>query len=100
MISDIELKKLQKLARLSFSKDEEKIFLSKLEGVINMIDKIHDLSTDGVEPLRSVCEMNQRMRKDEVTVSDISEELFKNVPGENANFARDIKCFIVPKVVE
>ena len=40
MISDIELKKLQKLARLSFSPEEEKIFSAKLKSVLDMIDQI------------------------------------------------------------
>jgi aspartyl-tRNA(Asn)/glutamyl-tRNA(Gln) amidotransferase subunit C len=100
MISDIELKKLQKLARISFSDDEAKLFSAKLEGILDMIDKIHEVDCEGVEPLRSVCEMSQRMRDDEITVSDISEDLFKNVPGGNADLAKEIKCFVVPKVVE
>jgi aspartyl-tRNA(Asn)/glutamyl-tRNA(Gln) amidotransferase subunit C len=100
MISDIELKKLQKLARLSFSPEEEKIFSAKLEGILDMIDKIHEVDCQNIEPLRSVCEMSQRMRGDEITVSDISEDLFKNVPGGNADLAKEIKCFVVPRVVE
>jgi len=100
MISDIELKKLQKLARLSFSPEEEKAFSAKLESVLGMIDQIHEVDCRDVEPLRSVCEMNQRLSEDKVNTADLSTDLFKNVPGSSVDLAREIKCFIVPKVVE
>ena len=100
MISDIELKKLQKLARLSFSGEETKEFSSKLESVLNMINQIHEVECQDIEPLRSVCEMSQRLREDKVNEANLSDDLFKNVPGNSVNLAREIKCFIVPKVVE
>ena len=100
MISDIEQKKLQKLARLSFSDDEAKILSDKLGNILGMINQIHEVECENIEPLRSVSEINQRMRPDIVDVPDLSEDLFKNVPSSQANLAREIKCFVVPKVVE
>ncbi len=100
MISNIEQKKLQKLARLSFTDDEAKALSAKLESVLSMIDLIHEVECHDVEPLRSVCSMTQRMCSDTVTVADLSEDLFKNVPGSQADLAREIKCFVVPKVIE
>ncbi len=100
MITDTELKKLQKLAKLSFRQEETSIFLSKLRGVIEMIDKLKDIDCSEIEPLRSVCDDNQRMQADEVTISDQSEDLFRNVPEKGAQFAKEIKCFVVPKVIE
>jgi aspartyl-tRNA(Asn)/glutamyl-tRNA(Gln) amidotransferase subunit C len=100
MISDIELKKLQTLARLSFSGGEAKEFSTKLESVLNMINQIHEVECQNVEPLRSVCEMSQRLREDKVNEANLSDDLFKNVPGKSVDLAREIKCFIVPKVVE
>ncbi|GAB4163823.1 MAG: Asp-tRNA(Asn)/Glu-tRNA(Gln) amidotransferase subunit GatC [Rickettsiaceae bacterium] len=100
MIGDKELEKLQKLAKLSLASEDSARFSAKLKGVIDMIDQLHEVKCDEVEPLRSVCEMSQRMVSDEVSVSDVSGDLFKNVPGNNADFAKEIKCFIVPKVVE
>ena len=100
MISDIEQKKLQKLARLSFSEDEAKALVAKLGNILSMINQIHEVDCQNIEPLRSVCSMTQRMRPDNVDVPDLSEDLFKNVPGHQADLAREIKCFVVPKVVE
>jgi aspartyl-tRNA(Asn)/glutamyl-tRNA(Gln) amidotransferase subunit C len=44
--------------------------------------------------------MYQRTREDEVNVGNISNQLFANVPAKNAEFAKEVKCFIVPKMVE
>ena len=42
-----------------------------------------------------------KLAKDEVTEGNIQEDLFKNVPaGDKSNLAKEIKCFIVPKMVE
>jgi aspartyl-tRNA(Asn)/glutamyl-tRNA(Gln) amidotransferase subunit C len=100
MIKDDELKKLQKLSKISFSKEELDIFAKKLNIVIEMIDTLKEVDCKGVEPLRSVCDMHQRFREDEVTISNIADQLFANVPAKNSQFAKEVKCFIVPKMVE
>ena len=64
MITQEELSKLQKLAKLSFSKDELENFSAKLNQVIEMIDSLTDVNCEDVEPLKSVCQMYQRTRKD------------------------------------
>lgn len=100
MITTQEVKKIAHLSRLSF-KDEEILSLTKqISGIMQMIDVLNEVNCDGVEPLTSVCDMNQRMRADEVTDSNICDELFSNAPGESAKFAKEIKCFVVPKVME
>ena len=98
MITEEELKKLQKLAKLSFSKDELDGFTKKLNSVMAMIDSLAEANCENIEPLSS--DMYQRTREDEVTVGDIADQLFANVPAQNAAFAKEVKCFIVPKMVE
>jgi aspartyl-tRNA(Asn)/glutamyl-tRNA(Gln) amidotransferase subunit C len=100
MITEKELEKLQKLAKLSFSKSELSDFSKKLNIVVSMIDSLAEIDCQDVQPLRSVCDMNQRTRTDEVKIGDISEQLFVNVPQKNAALAKEVKCFIVPKMVE
>ncbi|MBN8522487.1 MAG: Asp-tRNA(Asn)/Glu-tRNA(Gln) amidotransferase subunit GatC [Rickettsiaceae bacterium] len=100
MITEEELKKLQKLAKLSFSKDELDNFAKKLNSVMAMIDSLVEVNCENIEPLRSVSDMYQRTREDEVNVGNISNQLFANVPAKNAEFAKEVKCFIVPKMVE
>jgi aspartyl-tRNA(Asn)/glutamyl-tRNA(Gln) amidotransferase subunit C len=100
MITETEFNKLQKLAKLHFSDQEIPLIMDKLNKVMKMIDDIADVDCTGVEPLRSVCDMDQRMRADEVTDGDILSQLFSNVPSKGSEFAKEIKCFVVPKVVE
>jgi len=100
MITDTELQKLQKLAKLNFTEAESKTFALKLRSVMDMIDELQKVDCSEVEPLRSVCDMDQRMRADEVKISDISDGLFKNIPDKGADFAKEVKCFVVPKVIE
>ncbi len=100
MITEEELKKLQKLAKLSFSKDELSSFSNKLNNVVATIDSLSALNCENVEPLRSVSDAYQQTREDKVTVGDISDQLFTNVPVKNSEFVKEVKCFIVPKMVE
>lgn len=100
MITQQELTKLQKLAKIAFSKDELDGFAKKLNGVIEMIDSLKTIDCTNIEPLRSVSDNHQRMREDKVTTGSIAEQLFANVPAKNADFAKEVRCFIVPKVVE
>lgn len=100
MITQKELTKLQKLAKLDFSAEEELKFVKKINDVLTMINSLTDVSCRDEEPLRSVCNMIQPFREDFVTSDDISEKLFINVPSSNAGFAKEVKCFIVPKIVE
>lgn len=100
MITDTELQKLQKLAKLNFTEAESKTFTLKLRRVMDMINELQKVDCSEVEPLRSVCDMDQRMRFDEVKVSDVSHDVFKNIPNNGANFAKEVKCFVVPKVIE
>jgi len=100
MIQDKELQKLQKLAKLNFTEKELRDFVPKLNSVMDMIDQLQEVDCSSVEPLRSVCDMDQRMRQDSVKESDDSTDLFKNIPEKGSDFAKEIKCFVVPKVIE
>lgn len=100
MITETDFKKLQKLAKLSFSEEETPLIMDKLNKIILMMDEVSKVDCEGVVPLKSVCDMEQPMRPDTVTSGDISDQLFLNIPAKGAGFAKEIKCFVVPKVVE
>ena len=65
-----------------------------------LIDKLQEIDSEGVDPRRSVCDMHQRFREDKVENTNISEDLFKNVPDSGSQIAQEVKCFVVPKVIE
>ena len=100
MISLEEVKQLSRLCKIKFRDDEIDGFISKLQNVIGLMDQLQQVNTENIEPLASVEKAGLRMRKDQVTDGGIEDELFVNVPGLSANLAKEIKCFVVPKMVE
>ena len=100
MITNEEVKKIAKLAKLKFTDDEITGLASQLTNIMDMIDDLNEVDCRAVEPLTSVSNMVLKMRDDEVTVHDLSDELFENAPGQSSKLAKDIKCFVVPKVIE
>lgn len=100
MISSDEIKKIAKLAKLSLNENDIGKYTSQLSNIMQMISEMNKVDTDSISPMTSVCDMETRLRDDEVTEQNLSDSLFSNAPGKDANFAKEIKCFIVPKVVE
>ena len=100
MITSEEVKKISRLAKLQFSDSDIPNLATHLTNIMDMIDDLNQVDCEGIKPLASICDAKLVLRKDEVTQSDISDELFSNVSGKSADLAKEIKCFIVPKVVE
>ena len=100
MISTEEITKISHLAKFNLTPEDISHFQIQLTNIMEMIDVLIQVDCSKVEPLTSVCNMNQRMRKDIITESDIITELFANVSGQNIEMAKEINCFIVPKVME
>jgi aspartyl-tRNA(Asn)/glutamyl-tRNA(Gln) amidotransferase subunit C len=99
-ITTEEVKRIAKLSKLKFTEDEIGNFAGQLTSIMKMINELNEVDCSGIQPLTSVCDMTQPMRKDIVTEQDNSEDIFSNAPGSSAAFAKEIKYFIVPKVVE
>lgn len=100
MITKEEIVKLKSLSKLDFSEKAEKSFVYKLDAVIRMISDLDEINCDGIEPLRSVCHMDQRLREDIVDADNTIDELFANFPSKDRQFAKEVQCFVVPKVIE
>lgn len=95
-----EVRRIAKLSRLSFKDNELGDIATQLTNIMQMIDTLKEVDCSRVEPLTSVSGMQQRMRKDEVLSYDITDQLFVNISGNNKKLAEEVKCFIVPKVME
>jgi aspartyl-tRNA(Asn)/glutamyl-tRNA(Gln) amidotransferase subunit C len=100
MITTSEVEKIAKLAKLTFSSEEITNFAKEFSSIMKMIDKLNELDCQDVVPLTSLADAKQALRSDSVTENDIAEELFANAPGKTADFAKEIKCFVVPKMIE
>lgn len=101
MITHTTFQKMQRLAKLDFDDSEAPLMIDKLNKIITMIDQVADLNCDDVAPLRSVCDQEQRVRVDQVTTHNLTDQLFNSTAKtREAELARSVQCFIVPKVVE
>ena len=100
MITITDVKKVAKLAKLHFSDEEIASFAIELTYIMDAINMLNELDCSDVEPLTSTCDMSARMRKDEVKDGNIADQILANVPSMNGDLAKEIKCFVVPKMVE
>lgn len=82
------------LARIAVPDDQLEPLAKELSGILGWIEQLAEVRTDGVEPLRSVMEIERSWRADVVDDGERQAEILKNAP----------KChdghFVVPKVVE
>lgn len=100
MINVQDVRKVAKLAKLHFTDEKIVSLADELTCIMNTIDSLNELDCTNIEPMTSTCDMVARMRKDEVSDGDIVEQILFNVPNTNQNLAQEIKCFVVPKMVE
>ena len=88
------LHKLAHLARLNFSSESEKEMLRGLNDMINWVEKLHEVDTEGVEPLTNMSQEINSWREDEVKADISREQALKNAPKNDGEF------FKVPKVLK
>ncbi|MEY2428770.1 MAG: aspartyl-tRNA(Asn)/glutamyl-tRNA(Gln) amidotransferase subunit [Verrucomicrobiota bacterium] len=94
MKSEIDIKHVAHLARISLSPEEEEKFGEQLGQVLGYIDKLKEVDVTGVEPTAHAFPMVNVTRPDEVRPSISNEEALRNAPAHAKGL------FIVPKIVE
>ena len=90
--SDIE--HLCKLTKLNLDDEEQSVFLSQMQSILDMIEELQEVNTGDIEPMAHPLQMTQRLRDDEVTEFNDREKYQKNT-----DFAED-GFYKVPKVIE
>lgn len=93
-VSAEDVKKVAFLSRLRIDDDKLEATKDEFNKILNWIDELNEVDTDGVEPLVSVNQMNITMRKDVITEGDQVEAVLANAPLKEYGY------FVVPKVVE
>jgi aspartyl-tRNA(Asn)/glutamyl-tRNA(Gln) amidotransferase subunit C len=86
--------KVANLARIKITADEEKKYAEELSGIMDWIEQLGEVNTDGIEPMTSVVEVKLHERPDEITDGGYADEILANAPETQEGF------FVVPKVVE
>ena len=88
------IKNIAKLARLRFPAEQEEKFMNDINGILQWVEDLKEVDITNVEPLVSVTPRTNAVRKDEVSVGNIQEELMANAPESIQGF------YVVPKMVE
>ncbi len=82
------------LAKLSVSDDEKQKVAKELDRILDYIETMNGLDTEGIEPMSHVLPVKNVFREDVVTNQDNRDELLKNAPKKKDG------SFVVPKTVE
>jgi len=94
MSSEIDLRYVAQLARISLSEEEESVLGSQLKDILGYIEKLKEVDVAGVEPTAHAFSQTNITRRDEEQPSLSNAEALKNAPAD-AN-----GLFLVPKIVE
>jgi aspartyl-tRNA(Asn)/glutamyl-tRNA(Gln) amidotransferase subunit C len=90
--SDVE--KIAFLARLGVDEQDMPEYAANLSNILDMVEQLNSVDTDGVKPMAHPLDAVQRLRADEVTEVNDRENLQSHAP-ETAE-----GLYLVPRVVE
>lgn len=90
-ITDETIEYVGILAKLELSDKEREQAKTDMSRMLEYIDKLSELNTEGVEPMSHVFPVQNVFREDVVTNSDIREQLLSNAPEQKDGM------FMVPK---
>jgi len=87
--------KLARLSRLSFADDNEKEKIRQdLNKILQFVDELSEVNTDGIEPLIFINEDTNVLREDVVVHNLMQADALKNAPLKNEEY------FLVPRVIK
>ena len=98
-----DIKRIAHLARIEINEQEAAATLTKLSGILGLIEQMQAVDTTGITPMSHSQDVVQRLREDVVTASNQREEFQKNAPvigNGSTEKAVDSGLYLVPRVVE
>lgn len=93
-ISDETIEYVGILAKLELSEEEKEQAKVDMGKMLDYIDQLSELDTEGVEPMSHVFTLDNVFREDIVSNGDEKEMILKNAPAKKEGM------FKVPKTVE
>lgn len=89
-----EVRKVAVLSRLEFTDGEADAFADQLSRILDYVEKLSALDTEGVEPTSHALALRNVMRKDAVAPSLAPEQVLANAAESEA------QCFKVPPIIQ
>ena len=93
-IDEAQVRKVAKLSRLDLTEAEVEEFTGQLSAIIDYVEKMNELDTEGVEPLAHCLPINNVFRDDSIKESLGTEKTLANAPQRDGEF------FKVPKILD
>lgn len=81
-ITDEVMANVEILAKLALTPGERENVVEKLEEILDYVEKLNELDTEGVEPLVHISQQENVFREDVVTGEDGREALMANAPRQ------------------
>lgn len=94
IVDKATVEKIARLARIRLADKRKEPIAQDLNRILNWIEELSEVDTDGVAPLASVTGHSLPLRRDEISDGDVADKVLSNAPEEASGF------FVVPKVVE
>ena len=86
-IDEETLLKLERLARLELNSDERAQISKDLVSIIDMFDRLNEVDTDGVEPLRHInTDVVNRLREDRIRGELSQNQALQNVVNKKEGY--------------
>ncbi len=98
-----DIQKVAHLARIEINEQDAEQTLSKLTGILGLIEEMQSVDTNGIVPMSHSQDLHQRLRDDIVTAENQRETFQQNSPkiGNDSNDkATADGLYLVPKVIE
>ena len=89
-----DIKRIAHLARIEINEQEATATLTKLSGILGLIEQMQAVDTTGITPMSHSQDLAQRLREDVVTQSN-QRELFQSIAP-----LTEAGLYLVPKVIE
>ena len=93
-ISEEEVRHVANLSKLSFSEEETTEFATTLSKIVDMVELLNEVDTEGVPVTTTMADRKTVMREDVAVAGDDRDELFKNVPQSEKFYIK------VPAILE
>ena len=88
-----DVRKVAKLSRLNLPEETIATYTGQLERILDYVDQLQAVDTDGVPPTTRAVEVVNVTREDAVVSTDVREELLDQAPQREGDFFR------VPKIL-
>ena len=94
-ITEDTVRYVARLSRLSFGDAETSLFRDQLSRILDYIDKLNEVDTEGVQPTtHALSSLKNVFREDEFRASLAPEEALGNAPARKGDF------FKVPRIIK